>query len=154
MAMNEAEQGILDLIRGGENLAVEFKSDVKSLPDRDLIAAIVALANTEGGNLFLGIEDDGAPTGLHANHRNLAGLPALSAKKTTPSLAVRVDRLDLAGHSLARIQVRKSGQLVSAADCLLQRRRLTTDGTPEAVPFYPHEFVQRQSSLGVTDPSA
>jgi ATP-dependent DNA helicase RecG len=28
------------------------------------------------------------------------------------------------------------------------------DGTPEAVPFYPHEFVQRQSSLGVTDPSA
>ncbi|WP_018404436.1 ATP-binding protein [Marinobacter gelidimuriae] len=38
--------------------------------------------------------------------------------------------------------------------CLPQRRRLKMDGSREAVPFYPHEFVQRQSSIGVTDPSA
>ena len=25
---------------------------------------------------------------------------------------------------------------------------------PEAVPFYPHEFIQRQSALGLIDPSA
>jgi ATP-dependent DNA helicase RecG len=36
----------------------------------------------------------------------------------------------------------------------LQRRRLLADGTPEAIPFYPHEFTQRQSSLGLLDPSA
>jgi ATP-dependent DNA helicase RecG len=29
-----------------------------------------------------------------------------------------------------------------------------SNGKPEAVPFYPHEFVQRQSSLGIIDPSA
>ena len=69
--MNDIERDLLELIRGGENLTVEFKSDAKSLPDRDLIAAVVALANTEGGDLFLGVEDDGTPTGLHANHRNL-----------------------------------------------------------------------------------
>jgi ATP-dependent DNA helicase RecG len=28
------------------------------------------------------------------------------------------------------------------------------DGTPEAVPFYPHEFTQRQSSMSLVDPSA
>ena len=95
--MHEAEQEIQTLIRGGESLAVEFKSDVKSLPDRDLVAAVVALANTEGGDLFLGVEDDGTPTGLHANHRNLAGLPALIANKTIPSLAVRVETLELEG---------------------------------------------------------
>jgi ATP-dependent DNA helicase RecG len=154
IAMHEAEQEIQTLIRGGESLAVEFKSDVKSLPDRDLVAAVVALANTEGGDLFLGVEDDGTPTGLHANHRNLAGLPALIANKTIPSLAVRVEALELEGQTIARIQVPKSRQLVSTSDGLLQRRRLRMDGTPEAVPFYPHEFVQRQSSLGVTDPSA
>src|SRR5690625_2105736 len=135
MAMNEAEQGILDLIRGGENLAVEFKSDVKSLADRDLIAAIVALANTEGGNRRLGIEDDGTPTGLHANHRNLAGLPARIANKTIPSLAVRVEALELAGQPIARIQVPKPRQLVSTSDGLLQRRRLSMVGSTEAVPF-------------------
>mgnify|MGYP003126353297 CR=1 FL=1 len=58
--MHQAEQEIQTLIRGGESLAVEFKSDVKSLPDRDLVAAVVALANTEGGDLFLGVEADWA----------------------------------------------------------------------------------------------
>ena len=28
------------------------------------------------------------------------------------------------------------------------------NGKPEAVPFYPHEFIQRQSALGLIDPSA
>ncbi|WP_211605084.1 hypothetical protein [Vreelandella arcis] len=43
---------------------------------------------------------------------------------------------------------------MSTSDGLLQRRRLKMDGSPESVPFYPHEFVQRQSSIGVTDTSA
>jgi ATP-dependent DNA helicase RecG len=34
------------------------------------------------------------------------------------------------------------------------RRRLMVSGKPEAVPFLPHEFMQRQSSLGLIDPSA
>ena len=152
--MNDAERDILKLIRCGENLTVEFKSDARSLPDRDLIAAVVALANTEGGDLFLGVEDDCTITGLHANHRNVTGMPALIANKTIPSMAVRVESIELEGQLIARIHVPKSRQLVSTSDGLLQRRRLKMDGSPEAVPFYPHEFVQRQSSLGVTDPSA
>jgi ATP-dependent DNA helicase RecG len=152
--MNDAERDILELIRRGENLTVEFKSDARSLPDRDLVAAVVALANTEGGDLFLGVEDDCTITGLHANHRNVTGMPALIANKTIPSMAVRVESVELEGHLIARIHVPKSRQLVSTSDGLLQRRRLKMDGSPEAVPFYPHEFVQRQSSLGVTDPSA
>ena len=67
--MNDTEQDVLELIRRGENLTVEFKSDERSLPDRDLIAAVVALANTEGGDLFLGVEDDCSITGLHVSHR-------------------------------------------------------------------------------------
>jgi len=65
-----------------------------------------------------------------------------------------VDRFELQGKSIARIIVPKSRQLVSTSDGLLVRRRLKLDGTPEAVPFYPHEFIQRQSSLGLVDPSA
>ena len=36
-----------------ESLTVEFKSDRNRLNDRDLIAAVVCLANTDGGDLFL-----------------------------------------------------------------------------------------------------
>ena len=37
------------LISRGETLTVEFKSDRDKLPDRALVEAVVALANTEGG---------------------------------------------------------------------------------------------------------
>jgi len=43
---------------------------------------------------------------------------------------------------------------VATSDGLLQRRRLKADGLPECVPFYPHEFAQRQSDLGHLDCSA
>ena len=55
---------------------------------------------------------------------------------------------------VARIHVPKSRQLVSTSEGLLQRRRLMINGKPEAVPFYPHEFIQRQSALGLMDHSA
>jgi ATP-dependent DNA helicase RecG len=88
------------------------------------------------------------------NHRNVSGIPSLIANRTNPALAVRVERCELHGTSIARISVPESRQLVSTSDGLLLRRRLKLDGTPETVPFYSHEFLQRQSSMGLVDPSA
>ena len=72
-----------------ESLKVEFKSDVKRLPDDELLAAVVCLANTEGGHLYIGIENDGHITGLHPLHRNSTTLAALIANGTNPPLSVR-----------------------------------------------------------------
>lgn len=152
MDANRHEIG--QLIQQGESLLLEFKSDLKCLPDRELVAAVVSLANTDGGELLLGVEDNGTVTGLHASHFNISGIPSLIANKTNPAIAARVERCDLQEKHIARITIPKSRQLVSTSDGLLLRRRLKLDGTPEAVPFYPHEFIQRQSSLGLVDPSA
>ncbi len=38
-----------DLVRRGESLMVEFKSDRKCLPDRELVEALAAMANSHGG---------------------------------------------------------------------------------------------------------
>lgn len=152
--MDAMENDISTLIQNGESLTVEFKSDQKSLPDRDLVAAVISLANTDGGELLLGVEDDGAVTGLHENHLQVSGIPALIANKTNPAISVRVTKHEIQGKTIAQINVPKSRQLVSTSDGLLLRRRLKIDGAPEAVPFYPHEFMQRQSSLGIVDPSA
>ncbi len=152
--MDTNEHELADLIARGETLAVEFKSDVKGLPDRDLVAAVVALANTDGGELLLGVEDDGTVTGLHSSHTNVSGIPSLIANRTNPSIPVRVESSMVSGHPIARVKVPKSRQLVSTSEGLLLRRRIKLDGKPEAVPFYPHEFIERQSSLGLVDPSA
>jgi ATP-dependent DNA helicase RecG len=137
-----------------ESLTVEFKSDRDRLSDRDLIAAVICLANTEGGEIYLGVEDDGAVTGLHPVHQNLTGLTALIANLTSPPLTARVEAIDVERRRIAKISVPKSRQLVATSDGLLQRRRLKADGLPECVPFYPHEFAQRQSDLGLLDYSA
>jgi ATP-dependent DNA helicase RecG len=138
-----------------ESLTIEFKSDRQCLPDRELVAAVVALANTDGGDLYLGIEDDGTPTGLHRNHQDVSGTAALIANRTSPPLYVTVEVMDGgAGVKVTRITVPKCRELVATSDGLLQRRRLLPSGKPEAVPFYPHEFAQRQAALGRLDQSA
>ena len=38
-------------------LTVEFESDKKKQGDADLFEDVVAFANTDGGNLYLGAED-------------------------------------------------------------------------------------------------
>jgi ATP-dependent DNA helicase RecG len=137
-----------------ESLTVEFKSDRSRLSDRELIETAVCLANTDGGEIYLGVEDDGQITGLHPHHQNISTLAAMIANRTNPPISVRVTAITETGHTIARIEVPKSSRLVATSDGLLQRRRLQADGTPQCVPFYPYEFATRQSDLGVLDYSA
>ncbi|RRR77321.1 MAG: ATPase [Candidatus Viridilinea halotolerans] len=137
-----------------ESLTVEFKSDRKRLPDGELVATVVCLANSEGGTIYLGVEDDGQVTGLHAEHQNVSSLSALIANRTNPPLSVRVSTIEEQGLTIARIEVPRSTRLVATSDGLLQRRRLQADGRPQCVPFYPHEFASRQSDLGTLDYAA
>jgi ATP-dependent DNA helicase RecG len=137
-----------------ESLTVEFKSDRSRLPDRELIETVVCLANTDGGELYLGVEDDGQVTGLHPQHQNLSTLSAMIANRTNPPISVRVTAIQEEGKTIALIEVPKSTRLVATSDGLLQRRRLQADGTPQCIPFYPYEFSSRQSDLGILDYSS
>lgn len=78
-----------------ENLIVEFKSDLAYLPDNDIIDAVVAFANTDGGDLYLGVEDSGEITGLHKDHMDTTRLSAFIANKTVPPVSVRTEVLNL-----------------------------------------------------------
>lgn len=137
-----------------ESLSVEFKSDAKRLPDHELVAAAVCLANGEGGDIYLGVEDDGRVTGLHPAHQPPDGVAALIANRTSPSLVVGVETLVVGGKSVARIRVPRAQRLTATTEGLMLRRRLQADGRPECVPFLPHEFASRQSDLGSLDLTA
>lgn len=136
-----------------ENLTVEFKSDVSRLPDGDIIDAVVAFANTDGGDLYLGVEDNGDITGLHKDHMDTTRLSAFIANKTVPPVPVRAEVLDLE-RPVLKISVPKRTSIVSSSSGKIQRRRLKADGTPENVPMYPYEIASRLSSLGLLDYSA
>ncbi len=145
-----------------ESLSVEFKSDMKKLPDEALVEAVVALSNTDGGLLYIGVEDDGTPTGLDRAHSDTIGLAALIANKTTPPVSARTSIVTLDSHGAADpdgvpvvvVEVSKSRAIVATSDGKVLRRRLKADGTPESVPLYPYEIITRLSTIGQLDYSA
>lgn len=137
-----------------ETLTVEFKSDRKRLPDHDLVEAVSCLANAEGGELWLGVEDDGIPTGLHPDHLQLIGLPGLIAARTSPSLQVTVTPVAVNGVTVACIAVLKANGEVATTGGVYMRRRLKADGKPECVAMLPHDRASRATSFGLMDASA
>lgn len=152
--MNINSEYINGIIQNGETLSVEFKSDLTGLSDSALVTAIVGLTNTEGGYLLLGVEDNGNVTGLHKKHQNTYGLSGLVASRTVPCLNIKSQIIEIDGVNIAVITVPKANGIIATSDGLIQHRRLKADGTPESIPFHPHDFMQRQSSLQVIDPSA
>lgn len=137
-----------------ESLICEFKSDRQCLSDKDLIEAVVCMANSQGGEIYLGVEDDGTVTGLHTNHRHLDGLAALIANRTQPAIIVTVESLLVNALPVARIAIPKSGSPIATNEGVLKRRRLQANGMPECVPYLPHEFSARLASFGLLDMSA
>ena len=137
-----------------ESLTVEFKSDRARLSDTALVEALVCLANAEGGELWLGVEDDGTPTGLHLEHVQLTGLAGMVAARTSPSLPVVVTPVTLNGILVAHIAVPKAQGEVATTSGVYLRRRIKPDGQPECVAMLPHDRASRVSSFGLVDASA
>ena len=137
-----------------EMLDVEFKSDVKCYSDHDLIEEIVGMANTVGGILYLGVEDDGTITGVHKKHKDAIGVTALIANSTVPPISVRAEIITEEDRDILKIEIPRSRGVVSTTSGKILRRRLKLDGSPEVIPMYPYEIPSRLSELGMLDYSA
>ena len=115
---------------------------------------VYGMTNTEGGVLYLGVEDNSDITGVHKKHRDPNGAMALIANKTVPSLSVRAEIIEEEGIEVLQIQIPMSKTIIATSDGKIQRRRLKPDGSPENVPMYPYEIPGRLSSLSQLDYSA
>lgn len=142
------------MIPNGETLTVEFKSDVSKYPDSEIFEAVVAFANTDGGDLYLGVEDDGTITGLNKAHQNPVSLSAFIANHTIPPISTRCEIIE-EELPVLKISVPKSYTgIVATASGKILRRRIKADGKPENIPMYPTELNTRLSDLRLLDYSA
>ena len=137
-----------------ETLTIEFKSDRNKLSDSEIFEAVVAFANTEGGDLYIGIEDNGQITGIHKAHENITTVNAFIANNTVPPVSVRTEIID-DKKPVLKISVPKtySGITATISGKTLYRR-LKANGEPENVPMYPQMFATRLSDLRLLDYSA
>lgn len=138
-----------------ETLTIEFKSDRgKGYSDESLVDEIVGMTNTEGGTLYLGIEDDGRVSGIVKHHQDPIGLAALIANRTRPSLSVRTEILYSDDLPVMAISIPKSYSVIATVSGKILKRRLKVDGSPEVIPMYPYEIYTRLSDLRKLDFSA
>ena len=137
-----------------EDLTVEFKSDRKKYSDTLLIEEIAGMTNTKGGELYLGVEDNGEITGLHKDHEDVNGLRALVANMTIPSLSIRAEILFEENKKILKIEIPMSKAITATSSGKILRRRLKADSSPENIPMYPYEINTRLSELSLLDFSA
>lgn len=152
--MSESE--LRRLLASGETTSIEFKSDaVKVFNDSSIVEAVVCLANSpRGGDLLIGVEDDGRVSGAKPRHgetTNPIRLQAMIANNTVPQVVPKVEVLPIDGETVIRIQVTPAPTVVGTKDGKYVRRGLGSDGRPACLPFLAHEMLADRIARGEAD---
>jgi Putative DNA-binding domain len=80
-----------DILSRGEGQYIEFKADFPKQA-HDIAKEMVALANSGGGTLLMGVNDDGVPVGIEAPLKVDEGLAGI-ARDCSPSLWIEIFRI-------------------------------------------------------------
>lgn len=80
---------------------------------RDKIADVVAaFANADGGILFVGVEDDGQPSGHGYSDQAVAGLLEVPENRLQPEVRCRTGRIDIDGRQVLVFEVPRSAEAI------------------------------------------
>lgn len=146
------------IIAAGESLTVEFKSrrEAGHFTEDKLAATVACMANGEGGQLLIGVEDNGTVTGCAPWARgkettDSARLEAVIQHKTVPPLTCEVEVILLDGHEIVQVTVPKSPSPIATSNGLYQRRTMRINGGPECVAMEPSYLFSRYNSVNARD---
>jgi ATP-dependent DNA helicase RecG len=99
MMMNEEK--ILNLVEKGESETLELKRNF----NKDAIETIAAFANTKGGTLLVGVEDNGNITGTTINNETLQNWINQVKISTTPSVIPDIETVSIGNKNVVLIKV-------------------------------------------------
>lgn len=97
------------MVSGGESATVEFKRKV-AYPEK-IIKELVAFANTAGGYLFIGVNDDGSIPGLKFPEDNIYALEKAIKSYCFPPLPYSIEEIEVTeGRWVVVVKVEDSGE--------------------------------------------
>ncbi|OGI00605.1 MAG: hypothetical protein A2Y25_07615 [Candidatus Melainabacteria bacterium GWF2_37_15] len=139
------------LIKKGETLEIEFKSDKRPLSDKDIYECVIGLANTKGGYLFIGVEDNGKITGLNKvrDQSWQTKIKAAIRNNIMPPLDVKCEYIEEGNYFV--IQVPSPQKILYYSTKGVYYHRVMKIEGPETVPMLPNEQLSRLSNLGRID---
>lgn len=118
------EQALRKMIAAGESTRQEFKSWVKCKDYRQrkelAVKSAVALANTKGGVLLFGVEDDGTITGCPKSDPQ--ALMEAIYDMTRPSLFTEIEPVETSDGVVLVVSVEKSNSHVATTGGIYYRR--------------------------------
>lgn len=145
----------------GESYYREFKSALEGVPNSklprdkkevcyDIAKTLVAFANADGGELFVGIEDDNTVTGLPYPDEKITLIlkaPENYVLKDTPLPLKRVSIIDYNGKKVAYFSVEKGSKyihLTSKGECFQRKDRESVPTASEHIRFAREEEASRE----------
>ncbi|MBU1487571.1 putative DNA binding domain-containing protein [bacterium] len=102
------KQELTEIIEKGEDSFTEFKEE-RVHPD-DLAAGIVAFANTEGGNLMIGVSDDGKIVGVSDLDKEMQRIDNICANNCEPTIYAAVCKLIIEDKKILIVKIPKGPQ--------------------------------------------
>lgn len=133
------------VLQKGESIDTEFKSWVKASSMKERIALavdeLIAFANSKGGTVYFGVEDNGEVTGCTGNY-DLQNIVEAIYDKTRPPLFTEAEEFEYQGKTVITLSVEHDGTTYAITDgrCL---RRLGKNSKP----YYPDEMSNKYSSV-------
>jgi ATP-dependent DNA helicase RecG len=89
--MNMTETELLTLVQQGESETLEFKRSF----DKAAIETIAAFANTCGGTLFIGVEDNGNITGIETGKETIQAWLNQIKQSTSPAIIPDIEKVSV-----------------------------------------------------------
>lgn len=102
--MNPAE--FIEIIEKGESSQVEFKRKVTS-PEK-IAKEIAALANTKGGYVFIGVDDDGSIIGVNSEKTEIGIIELACEFYISPPINPKIEIFSLNGSDVVVIYIPES----------------------------------------------
>ncbi|HEY5535294.1 MAG TPA: ATP-binding protein [Ignavibacteria bacterium] len=145
----------------GESYYREFKSALEGISDNkapreikeicyDIAKTLVAFANADGGELFVGIEDNNTITGLPHNDDKISSIlnsPENYILKETPIPLKRASIIDYSDKKIAYFSVEKGSRFVhltSKGECFQRKDRESVPTASELIRFAREEEISRE----------
>jgi predicted HTH transcriptional regulator len=104
--MSVKTERVTRLIREGEGISTEFKRTISS--SLRIARILVSFANTSGGTLLIGVEDDGSVTGVSSQLEELEKLEGASRNYITEEMLLSYDVVEVEGRQVMEVTIAES----------------------------------------------
>jgi ATP-dependent DNA helicase RecG len=155
------KERVINTINLGESHFREFKTALQGPPgakkprstkdiSREIAEALVAFANADGGELLIGVEDDGTITGLAHDEAEIADMLAAHKNRVhveTPVPLIMGAKVDLDGKLVLFFSVAKgSTEIYQLSDgrCIRRKDKETLPATFKQIHFERQEIRSRE----------